>query len=121
MRKLACTALTPGVSRMKRYNIVALLLCCLLFLSACSQNAQTPSQDPPQAAQQPETPPPNIADPAKTSASYEAEGWTPISSTVCQHGDPFNFTDVTYQKTAADGTTETVCFCHYRQREYTPQ
>ena len=107
---------------MKRYNIVALLLCCLLFLSACSQKAQTSSQDPPpQAAQQPETPPSNIADPAKTSASYEADGWTPISSTVCQPGDPFNFTDVTYQKTAADGTTETVCFCHYRQREYTPQ
>ena len=107
---------------MKRYHIFALLLCCLLCLSACNQKEQPPSQDrPPQAAQQPETSPSNITDPGKISASYEADGWTPISSTVCQHGDPFRSTDVTYQKTAADGTAETVCFCHYLQKEYTPQ
>lgn len=107
---------------MRRYHLFALLLCCLLLLSACNQEEQPSSQDlPPQAVQQPVSPPSDTTDPAKISASYEATGWTPISSTVCQHGDPFRSTDVTYQKIAADGTAETVCFCHYRQREYTPQ
>ncbi len=116
---------------MNRYRVFLLVLCALLIFSGCSQSEQLPPQEPvpPQSVQLPESTvsgsdTPNVVEPENTLSilleQYESDGWVWVSSITCQHGDPFFCTDVTGERPSSEGTTETLHFCCYQQKEFTP-
>lgn len=102
------------------------LCLCLLMLCGCGKAVtEVPAIETAQPAEKPLTRYEKEALAHKEAIKamheqYEADGWVPVAGEVCKHGDPFDFTDTTFSRTAEDGTVETVHICNYKLREFQP-